>query len=250
MRAACRSELSSAADSYLASVACSGDFGIGFFGLSHNMGAYLVQDHLGMEWLCFLCRIEVRVNNACSQRADTHGMTASAPGAPGADVSSGHYACTQNMSLAMWPTDAYRRRAFLQPWGVYLIAEAGFLQSLQIDVSAGVIVVAFEVADQHLNSVNKLRVEQPSELEHHQNMSICVLIAPSSPPGTFSSKPSCDGHERPCRENIKHWGNQDVELSEISGQRAAARRLRHDASGTHSGDNRECQQLYAYSSNK
>ena len=128
---------------------------------------------------------------------------------------------------------------FLQPWGLYLIAEAGYLESLHIDAAAGVINVTFGAADQHLSSMNKLRVEQPSELQHHQNVCMCVLIAPSSPPGILSSKPLCDGQERPCRESIKHCGNQDGGLSEISGQGAAKRRLLHDASGSHSGENRD-----------
>ena len=125
---------------------------------------------------------------------------------------------------------------FLQPWGLYLIAEAGYLESLHIDAAAGVINVTFEAADQHLNSMNKLRVEQPSELQHHQNVCMCVLIAPSSPRGIFSSKPLCDGQKRPCGKSIKHCGNQDGGLSDISGQGAAKRRLLHDASGSHSGE--------------
>ena len=239
VHAACRSRSSSAAHSHLTSIACSGDFGIGFFGLSHNMGGYLVQDHLGMDWLCFLCRIEVRANNACSQGAETSGMIATAPSASGAAVSSGQHECKKNTTLAMWPTDAYRRRVFLQPWGLYLIAEAGYLESLHIDALAGVINVTFGAADEHLISTNKLRVERPSELQHHQNVCICVLIAPSSPPGIFSSESSYAGQERPCRENIEHGGNQDSGLSEFSGQGAAKRRLLHDASGSHSGENRE-----------
>lgn len=45
---------------------CSGDYGIGFWGLSHNMGAYLVQGHLGQEWLCFLCKADVQHNTDCT----------------------------------------------------------------------------------------------------------------------------------------------------------------------------------------
>ena len=78
----------------------------------------------------------------------------------------------------VWPTDAYRRRIFLQPWGLYLIAEAGCFHSLRIDVLAGIITVNFEEPDMLLNSQNRLRVEQTSELEQHQQMGVCVLATP------------------------------------------------------------------------
>ncbi len=112
----------------------------------------------------------------------------------------------------------------MQPWGLYLIAEAGYLESLQIDVSGGAINVTFGVAKWTLNSMNMLRVEKPSELQNHQEVNICVLRAPSSPPGTISS-PLGNGQERLCRENVIHWENQDSESGEMSGLRAAAMRL-------------------------
>ena len=158
---------------------CSGDYGIGFFGLSHNMGSYLVQDQLGMGWLCFMCRADIQEHGACTGRQAQLGtgtLTASELAA-------------KAVPLVVWPTDAYRRRVFLQPWGLFLIAEAGYIQSLQIDVQEGIIKVMFEEPDRILNSLNKLRVERPSELEHHQNTSMCVL---SAPPGIGSNLRMCN----------------------------------------------------------
>ena len=138
-----------------------------------------MQDQLGMDWLCFLCKAQIQESKGCR---DTPEASAAAPfpvktSAFAATV--GQHACNRETVLIVWPTDAYRRRIFLQPWGLYLVAEAGCLESLQIDVSAGIITVMFEEPDMLLSSQNRLRVEQTSELDHHQQTGVCVSGDPS-----------------------------------------------------------------------
>lgn len=187
---------------------CSGDYGIGFFGLSHNMGSYLVQDQLGMDWLCFMCKADVQEHWACTgRRAElgTGSLAASDLAAKAVPTP-----CEGGPRLVVWPTDAFRRRVFLQPWGLYLIAEAGYLQSLQIDVQEGLIKVMFEEPDGVLNSLNKLRVERPSELERHQKISTCVLSAPQ---GIGSNLRMCNDMLEPHTKYIR---------AESRGEQAAA----------------------------
>ena len=157
---------------------CSGDYGIGFWGLSHNMGAYLVQGHLGQEWLCFLCKADVQYDTDC-----TPGSGGSPGGTDKSAAAGKGHACAEGARITMRPTDAYRRRVYLQPWGLYLISEGGSFESLQIDASAGLITVTFEAFAGQSRSHNQLRVEQPSELESHQSIHICVTPACSEPYG-------------------------------------------------------------------
>ena len=102
---------------------CSGDYGIGFWGLSHNMGAYLVQGHLGQEWLCFLCNADVQYGTDCTAGSEV--SLGSAGGTVKSAAVSRGDGCAEEASIAMWPRDAYRRRVYLQPWGLYLISEGG-----------------------------------------------------------------------------------------------------------------------------
>lgn len=153
-------------------ILCSGDYGIGFFGLSHNMGAYLVKDHLGMDWLCFLCKIEVQHHRDCTE--DSHLSRPSTSPSDNSEaavkITAGRAPCEEGTRITMWPTDAYRRRVFLQPWGLYLIAEAGSIESVQIDVATSVINVTFEAHANPTSSCDQLRVEQTSDLEQHQDV--------------------------------------------------------------------------------
>ena len=142
------------------------------------MGAYLVQDQLGLEWLCFLCKAQSQESNDCGDTPEASAVAPVPMNASASTATAGQHACKTETTLIVWPTDAYRRRTFLQPWGLYLIAEAGYLESLQIDMSAGTIIVIFEEPDMVLNSQNRLRVEQTSELERHQNLALCVLADP------------------------------------------------------------------------
>lgn len=137
------------------------------------MGGYLVEDQLGMDWLCFLCKAQVQNPKTCIPEASA--LPLSIPLPPGHAATGTQHACKTETILMVWPTDAYRRRFFLQPWGLYLIAEAGCIQSLRVDVLAGIITLEFEEPDMLLNSQNRLRVEQTSELEQHQQIGACIL---------------------------------------------------------------------------
>ena len=158
---------------------CSGDYGIGFWGLSHNMGAYLVQGHLGQNWLCFLCKADVQYDRDCT--AGSGAGLGSTGGIGKSAAASGGHACAEGARIIMWPTDAFRRRVYLQPWGLYLISEGGTFESLHIDASAGLIKITFEPSAGRLASRNQLRVEQPSELESHQSIHVCATPARTEP---------------------------------------------------------------------
>lgn len=93
----------------------------------------------------------------------------------------------------MRPTDAYCRRVYLQPWGLYLISEGGTFQSFHIDASAGLIKVTFEASAGQFRSHNRLRVERPSVLESHQSFHVCVRPASAEPHREGSSPGSKEG---------------------------------------------------------
>ena len=170
---------------------CSGDYGIGFWGLSHNMGAYLVQGHLGQEWLCFLCKADVQHNTDCTPGS---GVGLGSIGGIGNSAAAwGAHACVEGARITMRPTDAYCRRVYLQPWGLYLISEGGTFESLHIDASAGLIKVTFEASAGQFRSHNWLRVEQPSVLGSHQSFHVCVRPASSEPHREASSHGSKEG---------------------------------------------------------
>ena len=158
---------------------CSGDYGIGFWGLSHNMGAYLVQGHQGQNWLCFLCKADVQYDTDCT--AGPGAGLGSSGGIGKSAAANGGHACAEGTRITMWLTDAYRRRVYLQPWGLYLISEGGTFESLHIDASAGIIKITFEASAGQLTSRNQLRVEQPSEIKSHQSIHVCATPAKSEP---------------------------------------------------------------------
>lgn len=87
----------------------SGDHGLGFFGSSLNAGAYM-HAHPQLGPLCFMCVLST----------DGAGATTVAP------------------------RDMYRKRAYLSPIGLWLVAEAGNLQSVTLSADAATVSVAFE----------------------------------------------------------------------------------------------------------
>ena len=139
------------------------------------MGAYLVQGHLGQEWLCFLCKADVQNDTDCLPGSGV-GLGSTGGTGKSAAASKGH-ACAEGARITMRPADAYRRRVYLQPWGLYLISEGGILESLHIDASAGLVKITFDASAGQLTNRNQLRVEQPSELESHQSIHVCVTPA-------------------------------------------------------------------------
>lgn len=90
----------------------SGDYGLGFFGVSLEAAAYLVRDaQVPGGWACYLCNM-----------------------APGASASAASFALE----------DAYRIRAFLEPLGVFLVAQAGALRAIAVDLAARSAAITFE----------------------------------------------------------------------------------------------------------
>ena len=81
----------------------SGDHGLGYFGSALNSAAYL-HNHSSLGLLCFLCDL--------------------APTAPGAPA-------------LLLPRDAFHRQAYLEPLGLWLVAEAGTLLSVALDSAGG-----------------------------------------------------------------------------------------------------------------
>lgn len=120
---------------------CSGDYGIGFFGHTHNAGAYLLYNQLGLDWLCFLCNLEV-INQAVGAPI----LRMAQPG---------------NAIVKLTLRDSYHQRIYIQPLGLYLIAEAGAFDSLQLDFGRQVANVSFKALGDSLTSQYRLRVETP-----------------------------------------------------------------------------------------
>ena len=91
----------------------SGDYGLGFFGLSIESGAYVVRHpDPAVGWACFLCNVLGGSSTAVS----------------------------------VAPADAYHVRAYLEPLGVLLVAQAGVLARLDLDTAARTCVVTFAPA--------------------------------------------------------------------------------------------------------
>ena len=96
--------------------AYSGDYGLGFFGISLEASSYLVIDsQLGP--LCYLCDL---VN-------------------PDDEHDDGTY------TLA--PRDAYRQRVYLEPLGLFLQADSGTIRTVGLNQARRQILVTFEAAD-------------------------------------------------------------------------------------------------------
>jgi hypothetical protein len=78
----------------------SGDYGLGYFGNALQSGAYYVE-HPRLGTLCFLCTA-------------TNGTVGGA--------------------VTLTPEDAYRRRVFVQPLGLYLVAVAGTIAQVEVEM--------------------------------------------------------------------------------------------------------------------
>lgn len=97
----------------------SGDFGCGFFGITLEASSTLVN-HPTLGWLCYLCNLGVSTQTFASYSV----------------------------------VDSYRVRTFLEPIGAYLIAEAGNLMSLSIDLVAKSANITFAPASSSPASVH------------------------------------------------------------------------------------------------
>jgi hypothetical protein len=92
----------------------SGDFGLGFFGVTLEAGAYLARDAaLPGGWACFMCNL-----------------------GPGARADAASFA----------PSDGYHVRAFIEPLGLWLVAQTGAFDALFLDLAARALRIDFAPA--------------------------------------------------------------------------------------------------------
>ena len=81
----------------------SGDYGLGFFGVTLEAASYLTRDPLlPFGWACFMCNIGADTNSAV---------------------------------VSFAPGDGYHVRAYLEPLGLFLVAETGAFSAFRLDVS-------------------------------------------------------------------------------------------------------------------
>lgn len=88
----------------------SGDYGLAFFGSALNMGAYVVNDTDVNDLLCYMCS----------------------------------YSRQAGGNITFRPTDAFHRRVYYAPLGLWLVSEAGLLQSVTVSDAAHTVTVVFE----------------------------------------------------------------------------------------------------------
>lgn len=79
----------------------SGDYGLGFFGNALESGAYYVK-HTRLGTLCYLCTATTNATTGIS---------------------------------TITPEDAYHRRVFIQPLGLYLVANAGTIGRVELQAA-------------------------------------------------------------------------------------------------------------------
>ncbi|CAL8460615.1 g144 [Coccomyxa elongata] len=155
----------------------SGDYGIGFLGHSHNSGAYLLFQQLGVEWLCFLCNLKILDQN--NFMAHTPNLNRPGPG---------------NAVIRLTPRDSYHRRIYVQPLRLYLVAEAGVFDNLQVDFRRQVANVSFEPLFDSLSSHVRLRIETPASAQMIGTKSFQVIA-------TSPVKGPCQDHDKPIRNS-------------------------------------------------
>ena len=86
--------------------AASGDYGLAFYGHSHNTMSFLVQ-HEDFGWLCYWCDLE---------KTTTAAMT--------------------TKQLLLYPRDTYRRTVHIAPLGLQIVADVGVISSVELTLSA------------------------------------------------------------------------------------------------------------------
>jgi len=92
----------------------SGDFGLGFFGVTLEAGAYLVTDpELPAGWACYMCNL-------------------------------GSHPPPSPSALAFSLTDGYRVRVYLEPLGLYLVAQTGVFAQIALDFAARTASITFD----------------------------------------------------------------------------------------------------------
>jgi hypothetical protein len=139
-------------DSWQWHVLYSGDFGIGFFGHSHNSAAYVLHGELNAGWLCFLCNIKL---------LEEPQRPAGRPPAAAGAADPMHAGLEAVVVIS--PRDSYHKRIYIQPLGLYIVAEAGTFAQLQLDMRRQRVNVSFAALAEQLTSRVRLRVEFAAE---------------------------------------------------------------------------------------
>jgi hypothetical protein len=145
----------------------SGDHGLAFFGSSLNAGAYL-HNHTTLGLLCFLC----------DASTDAGGVT------------------------TVLPRDTYRVRAYLAPIGLWIVAEAGILESVALNVRARTVTIAFASGDAAAAAAGlptppyddlRISVQQAAPTERPYAFNLTQPADAVIVRGAYQFKPNADG---------------------------------------------------------
>jgi len=118
----------------------SGDYGLGFFGISLESGGYFVN-HKTLGPLCYLCDISgADLVLSAPAAALVGGARADAYG--GADDANARTAVSGSFSL----TDAYRQRFYFEPLGLWVQSDAGRIDTVAFNLNAKTLSVTFQAA--------------------------------------------------------------------------------------------------------
>lgn len=142
--------------------AYSGDFGLGFFGVSLEASAYFVQ-HKELGPLCYLCDLSSK-SEALRGDGDGDGDGEEGKASP---------------SFTIAPRDSYRQRVYLEPLGVYIQADAGTFETLDFNMDSKTIVVTFAavVPATATFKMHRLRVDKVSRDGLRPGQSFTVVKA-------------------------------------------------------------------------
>jgi len=142
----------------------SGDYGLGYFGHTTETGAFLVRDAAAPAgWACFLCNLGPAV---------------------------------ANVSASFAIVDSYRVRAYLEPLGLQLVAAAGTLATIFLDLSAATAVIIFAPASATPAPYTFLRLLLRKEGAARPGSSFTLRQAGAAVPmqrGGYMVTPSADG---------------------------------------------------------
>ena len=110
----------------------SGDYGLGFFGISLESAGYFVN-HKTLGPLCYLCDLDTS-DLVLSDHVEAANGTAAAAAAASA------------VAGTFTLTDAYRQRVYFEPLGLWLQADAGRMASVAFNMHAKTLAVTFQAA--------------------------------------------------------------------------------------------------------
>jgi len=104
----------------------SGDFGLGFFGLSLETGAYYVEDST-LGKLCFLCNLE-----------------------------------TSGSSSVITPVDSYSLNVFLEPIALYIQTDAGTIGEVEYNAGSKSVTLTYAAVTNPTYSAARFRMKKTS----------------------------------------------------------------------------------------